>query len=229
MEQTLAEIERRMALGMFTQHAAVNAAKLVQATRNAALREALLGAEIVSADGMGIVLGMRLLGQWVPERVTGIDLFERLLAWAEAQSEPVYLLGGTAEVAGHAAAAVRGRHPRLNVAGWHDGYFWQDEPALVERIRASGASMLFVGISSPQKEQFIRRWRDALGVRFVMGIGGTLDVLAGRTRRAPLWMQRLGVEWLFRLMLEPRRLWRRYLLTNPQFVWLILKQRFSRR
>jgi N-acetylglucosaminyldiphosphoundecaprenol N-acetyl-beta-D-mannosaminyltransferase len=222
MEQTVAEIGRRMERGVFTQHGVVNAAKIVGVRRDADLCAAILTCDIINADGMGVVLAARILGRPVPERVTGIDLFLRLVAWAAARGEPVFLLGAESGIVAKAAAALRERYPGLRLAGWHHGYFWNDEDALVERIRASGATMLFVGITSPQKERFIHRWRERLGVRFAMGVGGAFDVLAGKTRRAPRWMQRAGLEWLFRLILEPKRLWRRYIVVHALFCGILL-------
>ena len=109
------------------------------------------------------------------------------------------------------------------LVGYHNGYFWDDEQAMVDRIRESKAQLLFVGITSPRKENFINRWRDQLGVTFVMGVGGTFDVAAGKVQRAPLWMQRWGMEWFYRVLQEPRRMWKRYLVTNVMFAWMVLK------
>lgn len=223
MDETVAEIARRLEAGTFTQHGVVNVAKLVGMQRDAALRNAVAGCDIVNVDGQGVVWGARFLGLDVPERVAGVDLFFELIALAERRGEPVYLLGAKPDVIERAVARLREQHPRLTIAGWHHGYFWEDERAVVEAIRRSGASMLFVAISSPLKETFIHRWRDALGVRFAMGIGGTLDIVAGVTRRAPRWMQRAGLEWFYRLLQEPGRMWKRYVVTNGAFLWLLLK------
>src|SRR5690606_14592871 len=122
---------------------------------------------------------------------------------------------------------VKALYPGLNVAGYHHGYFWDDEQAMVEKVRASGAQLLFVAITSPKKENFINRWRDQLGVTFVMGVGGTFDVVAGKVKRAPLWMQRWGLEWFYRVMQEPGRMWKHYLVTNSQFAWLLLKTKLG--
>lgn len=227
IEQTVREIARRMDHGLFTQHGAANAAKLVNMRREPGLREALLSCDIINADGMSVVFAARLLRRPLPGRVAGIDLFLRMAALAAERGDPIFLLGGEPVIAESAAQALQAREPRLRIAGWHHGYIWDDEAAIARKIRESGATMLFVGISSPKKEMFIHRWRRELGVRFVMGVGGAFDILAGKTRRSPLWMQRAGLEWLFRLILEPRRLWRRYLVTNVLFVWLLLKERWT--
>ena len=114
----------------------------------------------------------------------------------------------------------------LQLAGFHHGYFWEDENAVVTRIRESGARLLFVAITSPKKENFINRWRDRLGVDFVMGVGGTFDVVAGKVKRAPVWMQKSGLEWFYRVIQEPGRMWRRYLTTNLAFMLMVLKAKY---
>ena len=227
MEQTVREIFRRMEVGLFTQHVVVNVAKIVNMRSDAALRESVLGCDIINIDGMGVVWGARFLGIPIPERVAGIDLFFRLLAEAEKRGETVYFLGAKEEVVEEAVKRLRSRFPRLAVAGWHHGYFWDNEETVVREIAKSRANMLFVAITSPRKEQFIHRWRDELGVSFAMGVGGTFDVVAGKVRRAPVWMQKAGLEWLFRFMQEPRRMWRRYLVTNAKFAKLIMQERWG--
>jgi N-acetylglucosaminyldiphosphoundecaprenol N-acetyl-beta-D-mannosaminyltransferase len=228
MDETVRVIDQRIAAGEFTQHVVVNVAKLVQMQDDPDLAAAVRACDIINIDGAGIVLGGRFLGLRIPERVAGIDLFERLLAHGERAGRSVYLLGAKPEVIERAAANVSSRFPRLKVAGFHHGYFWDDEESMVRQIRASGAEMLFVGIGSPLKERFIDRWRDEFGVLFAMGVGGTFDVVAGKVRRAPKWMQRLGLEWFFRVLQEPRRMWRRYLVTNTRFALMLLREKWRR-
>lgn len=225
MDRTVEEIGRRLDEGVFTQHVVINVAKVVNMRKDAALREAVLGCDVINIDGMGVVWGARLLGVPVPERVAGIDLFFRLLGLAQARGEGVYLLGAREAVLEQAVANIRERYPELKIAGWHHGYFWDDEERVVDLIKASGAALLFVAISSPKKEQFIHRWRERLGVRFAMGVGGTFDIVAGKTKRAPRWMQRWGLEWFYRVLQEPRRMWKRYFVTNSAFAVLLLRER----
>lgn len=227
MAQTVAEIARRMDAGLFTQHVVINVAKLVNMRKDPRLREAVTECDIINIDGMGVVWGARLLGYPVPERVAGIDLFFEILRLAEQRGWSAFFLGARPAVVDRAVANVQARYPQLKVAGWHHGYFWDDEEAVVEKIARSGAEMLFVAISSPRKEQFIQRWRARLGVRFAMGVGGTFDIVAGVTKRAPLWMQRAGLEWLYRLLQEPLRMWKRYLVTNIVYIFLVVKEFFS--
>jgi N-acetylglucosaminyldiphosphoundecaprenol N-acetyl-beta-D-mannosaminyltransferase len=223
MDETVHAIDQAVAANHFTQHVVVNVAKLVNMRKDPALDASVRECDIINIDGMGVVLGARLLGHEVPERVAGVDLFHQLLAMGARRGYSVYLLGATDEVVAETARRVSQLYPGLKLAGFHNGYFWSDEQAMVERIRASGAQLLFVAITSPKKENFINRWRDQLGVTFVMGVGGTFDVVAGKVKRAPLWMQKYGLEWLYRVIQEPRRMWKRYLVTNCQFAWLLVK------
>lgn len=227
MAKTVATIREAVVAGRFTQHVVVNVAKLVHMRNDAQLRESVESCDIINIDGMGVVLGARFLGHDVCERVAGVDLFHELLAMSAREGLSVYLLGAQDEVVTATARKVEALYPGLQISGYHHGYFWDDEAAMVEKIRASGAQLLFVAITSPKKENFINRWRDQLGVTFVMGVGGTFDVVAGKVKRAPLWMQKYGLEWLYRVMQEPGRMWKRYLTTNTKFAWLLLAEKFK--
>ncbi len=227
-EETLRVIDERVQRRQFTQHGAVNVAKLVKMQKDSDLYEAVASCDIVSIDGMGVVWGARLLGERVPERVTGIDLFARLLQLAAQRGYRIFLLGATPEVLDMLLARLARDLPSLQIAGSHHGYFWEDEQRVVEQIKRSGAQLLFVAMSSPKKEAFINRWNKGLGVTFVMGVGGSFDVLSGKVRRAPRWLQQHGLEWLFRLAQEPRRMWKRYLFTNAEFARLLLVEKVRR-
>lgn len=227
MDQTVEKIHHSVAAGHFTQHVVVNVAKLVNMRDDSQLSESVRSCDIINIDGMGVVLGARFLGHSVPERVAGVDLFHELLKMSAANHFSVFLLGATDDVVSTATSKVKALYPGLKVAGYHHGYFWDDEPALVEKVRASGAKLLFVAITSPKKENFINRWRDQLGVDFVMGVGGTFDVVAGKVKRAPQWMQRYGLEWLYRVIQEPGRMWKRYLTTNLKFALLLIKEKWK--
>ena len=173
---------------------------------------------------MGLVWGGYLLGFRIPARVTGIDLFWKLIERSAQFGYPIYLLGARTEIVEQSASVLTQRFPNLKIAGYHHGYFWDNEKAVVDMIRDSGAKLLFVAITSPRKEIFINQWKDQLGVNFAMGVGGTFDVVAGKVNRAPLWMQGAGLEWLYRVIQEPRRMFMRYLVTNVKFVWMMLRQ-----
>ncbi|QIL86095.1 WecB/TagA/CpsF family glycosyltransferase [Vibrio sp. HDW18] len=227
MAETVALIRERILRHEFTQHVVVNVAKLVNMRKDQQLAQSVTECDLINIDGMGVVWGARFLGHTVPERVAGVDLFLELNAMAENEQLAVFYLGAKPEIVAKTAAVMQEKHPQLTIAGYHHGYFWDDEQAIVEKISQSGAQLLFVAITSPKKENFINRWKDKLGVSFVMGVGGTFDVVAGHVSRAPLWMQKGGLEWFYRVLQEPRRMWKRYLLTNSQYIWMLLVEKFT--
>lgn len=204
--------------------AVVNAAKLVAASEDEALRRILQQATLVTADGMAVVWASRLLGQGLKERVTGIDVFERLVGEAAARGWSVYFLGARQQMVSRVVEVLQMRHGDLRVAGYRNGYFTPAEEAeVIEEIRRCQADLLFVALGSPAQEKWIAANLEKTGARFAMGVGGSFDHICGKVRRAPRWMQRAGLEWLHRLWLEPRRLWRRYLVGNTRFIWLAIK------
>jgi N-acetylglucosaminyldiphosphoundecaprenol N-acetyl-beta-D-mannosaminyltransferase len=206
-------------------HLAMNAAKLVAVHHDETLRGAVASADLVTADGQSIVWAARVLRRPVPERVTGIDLMDASLDLAARHGHRVFMLGARPEVLRDAVAALRQRFPGLRIVGAIDGYYLPNQEAgVVRQIAAARPDMLFVALSSPKKEQFLADHEEQLGIPFCMGVGGSLDVIAGRVRRAPRALQRLGLEWFFRLIQEPRRLWRRYLRTNTRFVGLVARE-----
>lgn len=204
------------------QHAFINAAVTVMMEDVPGYREILAGCDIVNADGQSIVWAARLLGVALPGRVAGPDLMDRLLGLSERRGYPVYFLGARAEVLKEFEIAMLKLHPRLQVAGRHHGYF-DDDAAVADDIGRSGARLVFVAISSPRKERFLSQNLDRMGPLFAMGVGGSFDLWAGKTRRAPQWMQDAGLEWLFRLIQEPRRMWKRYLIGNARFLGLTFR------
>lgn len=203
----------------------LNAAKIVNLRHDPGLRDALLDCNLLLADGQSVVWASRLLGKPLPERVAGIDLFEQLLALAHQQRRAVYLLGAKPEILAALEQRVNQRWPGIRIVGSQHGYFSDTEGAeIAANIRASHADMLFLGMPSPKKEIFLRRYRPMLDVPVLHGVGGSFDVLAGLTRRAPRAWQRLGLEWAYRVLQEPGRLWKRYLVTNSAFVALTLRE-----
>ncbi len=228
MPETVSFIEDKIAKAEFLQHVVVNVAKIVNMQKDEVLADSVNACDVINIDGMGVVLGARFLGFDVPERVAGVDLFHELLKMSAKRDFPVFLLGATEDVVSKTAEKVKEQNPNLTIAGFNDGYFWEDEQAVVDKIKASGAKLLFVAITSPKKENFINKWQDQLGVDFVMGVGGTFDVVAGKVNRAPKWMQDYGLEWFYRIIQEPRRMWKRYLVTNSKFAWLLLKEKLAK-
>jgi N-acetylglucosaminyldiphosphoundecaprenol N-acetyl-beta-D-mannosaminyltransferase len=229
MDETVQWVEQRIGKHQFTQHVVVNVAKLVNMRSDTRLRASVEPCDIINIDGMGIVWGARMLGFNVTEKVSGIDLFHELLAMASRRQYPVFLLGARQEIVEKAVTVLKEKYSQLEIAGFHHGYFWDNEEAMVDAIQGSGARLLFVAISSPKKENFINQWKERLGVDFVMGVGGTFDVVTGKVKRAPKWMQISGLEWLFRVIQEPRRMWKRYLVTNLKFAGLLLKEKFRKK
>ncbi|NMP79216.1 WecB/TagA/CpsF family glycosyltransferase [Pseudoalteromonas arctica] len=227
MEETVSFIESRIEQKQFLQHVVVNVAKIVNMQKDPVLADSVRACDLINIDGMGVVFGARFLGHDVPERVAGVDLFHELLTMSARRDFPVFLLGATEDVVTKTVDKVTAQNPNLTIAGYNDGYFWDDEEAVVNKIRESGAKLLFVAITSPKKENFINKWQDKLGVDFVMGVGGTFDVVAGKVNRAPLWMQNAGLEWLYRVMQEPGRMWKRYLMTNSKFLFLLIKNKIA--
>lgn len=182
----------------------------------------LEGADLVVADGVGVVWAARRLGRPVPGRVPGIDLMHRLLARSAARGRRVFFLGARPGVAERAAAAAREGCPGLEVAGVHHGYFGpEEEAAVAAAVRAARPDLLFTGMGAPRDQKWVWRHREALGPVVAVGVGGSFDVLAGAARRAPRWMQHLGLEWLYRLARQPSR-WRR-MLALPRFAWAVLR------
>lgn len=223
MDETVQRCAAIIERGEGAQHVVLNAAKIVMMADVPELRSVVRDCALVNADGQSVVWAARLLGHPVPERVPGIDLMHRLLQEAERAGWPVYFLGARQEVLEQCLSVCKSTHPDLVLAGAHHGYF-ADDAAMAAVIRQSGARLLFVGISSPRKELFLAAQRHRLGPLLAVGVGGAFDVVAGVTRRAPVWMQRAGLEWLYRFMQEPRRMWRRYLVGNLRFVGMVLAE-----
>ena len=226
MEETLQTVEGFVRSGQPHQHVVVNVDKLVKASRDPALRRIINDCALVNVDGMPVVWASRLLGRPLKERVAGCDLFEALMRRAGERGWRVFLLGATEDVVSRVASTYRARYPGLVLAGWRNGY-WRgdaDEAQVAEQIRAARPDLLFVAISSPKKEQFLGRWQAGMKVPFAMGVGGTFDVAVGRVRRAPRWMQQWGLEWFYRFLQEPRRMFRRYFIDDMAFIWLFVKE-----
>jgi N-acetylglucosaminyldiphosphoundecaprenol N-acetyl-beta-D-mannosaminyltransferase len=207
-----------------------NALHLCMMRRDVELAASCRAAQLTVADGMSVVWALRASGQSAPERVAGVDLTAHLLEAAGKQRLRVYFLGARREVVTALVETTRIKHPGIEVAGFRDGYFSVDDHLdIVEEIRDSHAHILFVGMPSPFKEVWCERHRDRLNVPVIIGVGGSFDVLAGFIKRAPRWVQASGLEWLWRLLMEPRKLWKRYLATNLEFIWLAGREIVARR
>jgi N-acetylglucosaminyldiphosphoundecaprenol N-acetyl-beta-D-mannosaminyltransferase len=225
MEQTLQKIDGFIQSGLPHQHVVVNVDKLVKASHDAELRRIINDCALVNVDGMPVVWASRLLDKPLKERVAGVDLFEALMQRSARTGWRVFLLGAREEVVSEVKRQYELKYPGLTVAGYRNGYWKPEEEAgVVEQIREAKADLLFVAISSPKKEHFLGQYQAHMKIPFAMGVGGTFDVAVGRVKRAPLWMQRNGLEWFYRFLQEPRRMFRRYFIEDMAFVWLFLKE-----
>jgi N-acetylglucosaminyldiphosphoundecaprenol N-acetyl-beta-D-mannosaminyltransferase len=230
MEEVLDRVDETIVGRGRLQIGVVNAAKLVNMRRDPALRADVLSCNLILADGVPVVWASRLLGRPLPERVAGIDLMYGMLRRGNENGYRVCCLGASEEVLAAAVGRITAAYPHVKVVGRHHGYFTShEEPGLVAAIAEAKPDILLVGMSSPKKERFFARWSDQLGVPVCHGVGGSFDVVAGKVRRAPVVWQRLGLEWLYRVKQEPRRLWRRYLVTNTLFCAMVLSGLVRRR
>jgi N-acetylglucosaminyldiphosphoundecaprenol N-acetyl-beta-D-mannosaminyltransferase len=196
-----------------------DATGVIRAQEDAELRAIMDEADLVTADGQGVVLAARLLNVPIRERVSGVDMVQRLCELATEAGRSVFLLGGAEGVAEAAAEKLAAAVPGLRLAGVQHGYFTpEEEPAVIERIRRAEPAVLFVAFGIPKQEKWIRAHMEELGVPVCIGVGGSFDVISGRLKRAPAWMRRCGLEWLFRVIQEPWRLPR--LKALPQIAWV---------
>lgn len=215
IDEALARIAEMVASGEPHYVVTPNVDILVQGRRNPELHKILCEADLVLCDGQPLVWASRLLGNALPERVAGSDLTPRLIAQAQRMGHRIFLLGASPEANAQAAARLRKNYPRLEIAGHFSPPYRplaeMDHDEIVCRVRAAEPDILFVSFGCPKQEQWIARHYQQLGVPVCLGVGATIDFLAGRVRRAPFWMRRCGLEWTYRLLQEPRRLFRRYL------------------
>ncbi len=201
-----------------------NSEIVYEAMENPALRTLLNDASLVLPDGAGVVLGSKILGTPLKEKVAGVDFADNLLAHLAKTGGSIYLLGSKPGVAELAAEKMVQKHPGLTIAGLHDGYF-KDEAPILAAINDSHADVLFVCLGAPKQEQFMVNHQKELNVRLMAGLGGTLDSFAGTVKRAPKWMIRCSLEWLYRLIQEPKRFKR--MLRLPKFLWRVVWKRIS--
>lgn len=201
--------------------ATVNVSILMMMRSDKRLQGFVDRAALVVADGQPLVWCSRWLGQCMPERVTGVDLVDVICRRAAVEGKRVFLLGARPATVEKLAGTLAAKHVNLQI-DFADGYFGRDEAAArVALIHASRADILFVGMGVPLQEYFLEENWNRLGVGVAIAVGGSFDVLAGQRARAPRWVQNVGLEWLFRLVQEPRRLFARYFVTNTQFVCLL--------
>ena len=224
MDETVAEVEKIIRAGKPTQHVVINALKVNLMNEDAELRKIVNACPLINADGASIVWAAKQLGIPLTERVAGIDLFQKLVQVAAEKNYSIYLFGAKEEVVQKVRSILVSKYPSLRIAGIRNGYFTEaDEPEIVKDMASSGADMMFVAFSSPKKEYWVNKYLNELKIPFVMGVGGSFDVVAGVTDRAPKWMQDHGLEWFYRFIQEPGRLWNRYMVGNWKFVVYTMK------
>jgi len=191
-------------------------------------RNVLERATCVWPDGIGIKLGCRLLGLGLRENVNGTDLFPRLCERCVDENLSLYLLGARPGIARKTAENMQARYPGLRIAGARDGYFQpEEEDQAIAAINASGANILLVAFGAPRQELWLARHQPRLQPRVLIGVGGLFDFYSGNIPRAPIWMREIGLEWTWRLMQEPGRMWRRYIIGNPLFLYRVYRQKLK--
>ena len=225
MEETLQTIEGFIKTGQAHQHVVVNVDKLVKANRDQMLRRIINECALINVDGMPVVWASHLLRKPLKERVAGVDLFEALMRRASEKNWRVFLLGAREEIISRVKQIYEGKYPGLVLVGYRNGY-WKPEQEcdVVEEIKSATPDLLFVAISSPKKEHFLGKYQAEMKIPFAMGVGGTFDVVVGKVKRAPGWMQKIGLEWFFRFLQEPRRMFKRYFIDDMAFFWLLAKE-----
>jgi len=230
MQETLDKIEKTIASGYSIHHVVVNAAKIVAMQENIQLRTSVNQADLINADGQAVVWASKILGEPLKERVAGIDLMTNLVELAHKNKYKIFFFGAKEAVVSKVVDTYTKKYSKDIIAGYRNGYYTADkEQEIANQIAHSGAQILFVAISSPTKELFLHRHKDLLSkLNFVMGVGGSFDVEAGLVNRAPIWMQNIGLEWLYRLLQEPKRMWKRYAVGNTKFILLVFKAWLNR-
>jgi len=225
MHETLSSIERAINDNEKIVREDINAAKIVWMHQDPKFKQIIHKANIINADGQSIIFASKLLGNPIKERVAGIDLMEEIVYVASKKHWKIFFLGASQEVVSKTVNTYTGKYSKEIIAGYHNGYFnEEDEKKIVNIINRSNTNILFIGISSPKKEDFINRNSQQLNCNLIMGVGGSFDVIAGKVSRAPVWMQKNALEWLYRLLQEPGKMWKRYLYTNTIFLWLLIKE-----
>lgn len=229
MEETLVKVDDIIQKRIPTQHVVINASKVILMKEDPKLQKIVNECPLINADGFSIIWAAKRLGIPVKDRVTGIDLFLNLVEVAWKKQYKIYLFGAKEDVVRKVKTIFEEKYPGLQVVGYHNGYFKEEEePEIVENMKASGADMMFVAFSSPKKEYWVNKHLKESGIPFVMGVGGSFDVVAGITSRAPRWMQNCGLEWFYRFIQEPRRLWKRYFIGNIKFIIYTYKEKYKR-
>jgi N-acetylglucosaminyldiphosphoundecaprenol N-acetyl-beta-D-mannosaminyltransferase len=210
-------------------HVVVNAGKIVAMQTDLQLRQSVNESDLINADGQAVVWASKFLGKPLKERVAGIDLMENIVKLAHQKQYKIFFFGAKEDVVKSVIDKYANQYSNSIIAGYRNGYFEEgEEQNIAKEIADSRANILFVAISSPTKENFLYNNKSFLkNVNFIMGVGGSFDVVSGKVKRAPLWMQKSGLEWFYRFLQEPKRMWKRYLIGNSKFIALVIKERLG--
>lgn len=204
----------------------VNADKINEVNDNELMKEIVNKCGIINADGASVILASKYLNKPLPERVAGVDLMQDLVKLSEEKGYSIYLLGAKQEVVEKTSEVLKNRYPKLKISGIHNGYFkesdWSD---ISKELKSLKPDFVFVGITSPIKEYLIEFLQNDGNDSVFMGVGGSFDVISGNIPRAPKWMQKCNLEWLFRVMQEPKRLFKRYFVGNRKFIKAVIKEK----
>ena len=204
----------------------VNADKINEMKKNPELAEIVNNCGVINADGASVVMASRYLKKELPERVAGIDLMHSLVALSAEKGYSVYLLGAKQEVVDKTATVLQDEFPELKIVGIHNGYFRREDwPQVSAELKSAAPDFVFVGITSPLKEYLVEYLQNDGNCSVFMGVGGSFDVISGNIPRAPLWIQKINMEWFFRMMQEPKRLFKRYLVGNWKFIFAVWKEK----
>jgi N-acetylglucosaminyldiphosphoundecaprenol N-acetyl-beta-D-mannosaminyltransferase len=227
MTETLSQIENAIDNKRQIHHVVLNAYKIVSAQTDNKLKESIINCDIINADGQAVVWASRILKNPLPERVAGIDLMDNLVLLASKKKYKVFFLGAKENIVKKVIEKYSTVYGSEIIAGYRNGYYSKEEETIIaQQISNSKPDILFVAISSPKKEIFLNTYKSIINVPFIMGVGGSFDVVSGAVKRAPMWMQKYGLEWLYRFYQEPRRMWKRYLIGNTKFIYLIIKEKY---
>lgn len=226
MDQTVGLVEKYIKTNTPLHLMGVNADKINDLNRNDLMKKIVNSCGIINADGASVVLASKFLNKPLPERVAGIDMMQELVKLASEKNYTIYLLGAKQEVVEKTSSVLKSTYPNLNISGIHNGYFKESDWVNISKtLKSKNPSIVFVGITSPLKEHLIEFLQND-GVNSVfMGVGGSFDVISGNINRAPKWMQNNNLEWLYRVMQEPRRLFKRYFVGNWIFIKDVLKEK----
>jgi len=226
--ETLALIEAFIAERIPCRHGFVNAVKVTMMQSDSEFLQTCNTCDVINADGMAVVWASRILGTPLPERVNGTNLMMDLIRLSHKKGYRIYLLGARRPVIERSVHILEERFPGLQIVGWRDGYFnLEEEEDIARNIRDARPDILFVGMPTPRKEYWLYRNVPLIDVPFCMEVGGSFDVVAGIVKRAPVLAQNMGMEWFYRFIQEPRRLWRRYLIGNLHFIWIIFREKLK--